>query len=169
MKNIEFKVLPQEGAEKEMMAISGLRFAMTINGETFNICLEQPGEKTVALKLKCIGRVTLKVDDIVLICPAEELNSKKSNNKRIVVDHKYTDEICDFSARKDFIKKFGDAMENFVEIDRAVWVNAKYITGLTTNNEVVVKYNDIEGKEKTEKLPVSRSHRSAVKRLLNNM
>lgn len=168
MKEIRFKVVPAAGFEKEAMAISGLRFAMTINGETFNICLEQPGEKTVALKLKCIGRVTLKVDDIVLICPAEELNSKKSNNKRIVVDHKFTDEICDFSARKDFKEKFGDSMESFVEIDRAVWVNAKYMTELTKDDKVVVKYYDVDGKEKTEKILVSRSHRTAVKRLLNN-
>lgn len=166
MKEIKFKVVPAAGYEKEALAIGGLSFAMTFNGETYNISFEQPDERKVTLKLKIVRSVTLKVDDIVLISPAKELNSQKSNNKRIIVNHKYVDEICDFSARKDFKEKFGDAMESFVEIDRAVWVNAKYITGLTTDDKVVVKYYDVEGNEKTEKLPVSRRHLSVVKRLL---
>lgn len=168
MKELKFKVVPAAGYEKEAMAISGLSFTMTVNGETYSICLEQPGEKMIALKLKSTGNVTLKADDIVLIRPSDDMNSKKSNNKQIIVNHRYTDEICNFSARKDFKETFGDSMDSFVEIDRAVWVNAKYMTGLTMDDKVVVKYYDIVGKEKTEKIPVSRSHRTAVKRLLNN-
>lgn len=168
MKKIKFKVVPAAGYEKEAMAISGMSFTMTVNGETYTISLEQPGEKMIALKLKCAGNVTLIADDIVLIRPADDMNSKKSNNKQIIVNHRYTDEICDFSARKDFKEKFGDSIESFVVIDRAVWVNAKYMTELTKDDKVVVKYYDVDGKEKTEKIPVSRSHRTAVKRLLNN-
>lgn len=177
MKNIEFKVLPQEGAEKEMMIISALNMEVAIGGEQYSISFAPPAEPVVKVKLQQRGHFQLKVNSIVMICPSENPREARSNNKGLIINGQTADVLCDFSISKRMDKLFGCYAEQFVEVKRGVWVNKRYIAGLVIAQSkpfcgqlcVELRYADQHGNEKSKLQPISKRNLTKVKRIINNI
>ena len=165
-KEIAFAITPSTGNDNPMVIIGTISIDVKIGNDEYRLKFEQPDSPTVPLKLKERGNDNVKVDDIVLIRPSRNLNSKRSNNKQIILNGKGIDELCDFSAKKEMDRLFGEHIGKFIRIDNAVWVNKKYIEGQTPDKTmVVVSYADFNKKIKKEKLVVSRHNACDVKRL----
>lgn len=189
MKEIAFNITPSTGDSPKVI-IGTITMNVTIGNEEYQLKFEQPEAPKVPVKMKDRGNVMIRVDDVVLIRPSQDLNSKKSNNKQIILNGKGDDELCDFSARKDMDRHFGEYIDKFIRIDNAVWVNKKYIVGQilikahektqvktpekTSDKKpnkkpdkikVVVSYSDVLGEVKELKLEVSSSNERDVKRL----
>lgn len=177
MKKIAFKVVPQEVPEKMPLQIGAISMDVNIGGERYNLCFEQPAEAVVKLKLQQRGRVELKVNDIVIIRPSQSPSDALSNNKDLILNGQASDVLCDFSVSKRMHTLFGDRAGLFVEVCRGVWVNKRYIAGMTTGTTaphyglpcVELRYHAPDGTEKAELVPVSKRNLCKVKRTTNNI
>ena len=168
-KHLSFNLSPDTLSDEKMLVISAISLEIRFGGEKYLIQFAPPTPISLKLKLRDRGRVDISVDDIVMIRPTTNKQDARSNNKEIVLNGRGSDILCDFSASNKMADLMGDDINHFLEINRSVWVNKKYIKGLTPIGNVVVSYAGIDGALKTEELVGSTSKRMSVRREINRV
>ena len=166
MKKIVYKVTGNTAASDKSFSLSDMRIKVFVADEEYEITFEDAKTERIPIKLLNCGRIQVSVDDIVMMRPAKDWNSARSNNKEIVINGFGSDSLCDFSPSRQLTSLFGERSRNFVEIKRGTWVNVKYSTTLDREGNLAMEYATVNGEKVVETIAVSRRKLRPLRQIL---
>lgn len=161
MQTIDYNISAENpiGGEKPFRVKDITITIVTPDGEERRICLHNTQNKPVELKTKMYGHFVIPLADIVMVAPPEktsEAASVKGNNKRIFFANRRPDIICKFSPMHDIRKKWGVTGNEFVCVNRSVYINRSHILSVA-NHCVTVQFVNDAGQQQKSDIPVSRT------------
>ena len=159
-------VLLQDFGKEQKVMIDSVRMRLKISGEDVEIVLLNEDDKVVNMKLKGEMMQEILCSDIVYIQSVKGDTGTSSNNKEVFFAHRSPGILVDFTMSKDLVQKLHVASSDFVEINRGISVNRRYIRELNNGKELVVQCINHEGKQEVRNLPISRRKYLCIRELL---
>lgn len=138
------------------------------DGEELKICLHNTQNRMVELKTKMYGHFSIPLADIVMVCPSvksSETGLGNTKNKSIYFANRRPDIICKFTPGRDIKEKWGVTGNEFVCVNRSVYINRNHILAIA-NHYVTVQYMNDAGTMQKSDIPVSRT---CWHNLINNL
>lgn len=135
----------------------------TADGQHLGFQLTLPSPQTITLPLKGEGLVATELKNIVSIESPTETSDQVSNNKYVFFTHRPPGILVDFTASRDIEGKLHISLDDMVEVYRGIYVNKLYINDFDGR---ILKLKTF-GEAKAHTVPVSRSHKRAIRELCN--
>lgn len=159
-------ILLQDYGKEQKVTIDSVRLRLKVSGDDVEIVLLNEDDKVVNMKLKGEMEQEMLCSDIVYIQSIKGNTGASSNNKEVFFAHRGPGILVDFTMSKDIVQKLHVASSDFVEINRGISVNRRYIRELNNDRELVVQCINHEGRQEVRNLPISRRKYLCIRELL---
>lgn len=129
------------------------------DGEEYEICLHNTQNRIVELKTKMYGHFSISLADIVMVCPSvKPSGTERGNNKNksVYFANRRPDIISKFTPGRDIKEKWGVTGNEFVCVNRSVYINRSHILAMS-NHSVTVQFINDAGIMQKNDIPVSRT------------